>query len=108
MIQSIIDHVPKLSVVALWLLLPLISFAAASSDQIISRLIENILQPFVYLLFAVAFLVFFWGIFQMIKGADDENALKVGKQHLLWGLIGLLIMFGAEGILLIIKNTFGL
>ena len=77
-----------------------------NSAQIIARLLDNIVQPFVYLLFAVAFLVFFWGIFQMIKGADDETALKTGKQHLLWGLIGLLVMFGAEGILLIIKGTF--
>lgn len=44
----------------------------------------------------------------MIKGADSEEDLKTGKRHLLWGLIGLLIMFGAQGILMIIKGTFQL
>lgn len=78
------------------------------SDQIINNLLSNVIQPFVYLLFAIAFLVFFWGIFQMIKGADNETELSDGKRHLLWGLVGLLIMFGAEGILIIIKNTFGI
>mgnify|MGYP003394710976 CR=1 FL=1 len=78
------------------------------SDQVIARLVDNILQPIVYLLFAVAITVFFWGIFQLIRGADSEDELKTGKRHLLWGLIGLLIMFGALGILMIIKNTFGI
>ncbi len=79
-----------------------------TSDQILNNIISSIIQPFVGLLFAVAFLVFFWGIFQMIKGADSEEDLKTGKRHLLWGLIGLLIMFGAQGILMIIKGTFQL
>ncbi len=77
-------------------------------DQILNNILSSIIQPVVYLLFAVAFLVFFWGIFQMIRGADSEEDLKTGKRHLLWGLIGLLIMFGAQGILMIIKGTFGL
>lgn len=75
------------------------------SDVIISKLIENILNPLVSLLFAIAFLVFFWGIFQMIRGADNEEAVSKGKQNILWGVIGLVIMFGAVGIIEIIKGT---
>lgn len=78
------------------------------ADLVLSRLIDNILQPIVYLLFAVAFLVFFWGIFQMIRGADSEEAVSKGKQHILWGVIGLVIMFGALGIIEIVKGTFGI
>lgn len=76
-----------------------------TSDAIISRLIDNIIQPMVALLFAIALLVFFWGVFQMIRGAESEDAIKTGKRHLLWGIVGLVIMFGAEGIITIIKGT---
>jgi len=75
------------------------------ADEIIAKLIENILQPIVVLLFAIAILVFFWGIFQMIWKADDEKAVTTGKQHIMWGVVGLVIMFGALGIIEVIKGT---
>lgn len=78
------------------------------ADQVLNRLIEQIVQPVVNLLFVVALLVFFWGIFQMIKGADNEDARADGKRVMLWGTIGLIIMFGAYGIIAVIKGTFGI
>lgn len=88
--------------------LALAEFSNKSSDQVIGLLISEILQPLVYLLFAVAFLVFIWGVFIFIKNADNETERQKGKRVLLWGTVGLLIMFGAQGILEIIKGTFGL
>ena len=79
-----------------------------SSDTVINRLIDQIVQPIVYLLFSVAFLVFIWGVFKMIKNSDSEEEREKGKKVMLWGGIGLLIMFGAYGILEIVKGTFGL
>lgn len=79
-----------------------------SADQALQRLISNIIQPTVNLLFAVAFLYFFWGIYLMVKGADEEDARSTGKRHLLYGTIGLIIMFGAEGLMAVVKGTFGI
>lgn len=79
-----------------------------SADQVLNRLVEQIVQPLVNLLFVIALLVFFWGIFKMIKGADNEDARADGRRVMLWGTIGLIIMFGAYGIIAVIKGTFGL
>lgn len=79
-----------------------------SADSVIQKIITEIIQPFINLLFVVALLVFFWGMFQMIRGADNEEERTKGKRVILWGGIGLLIMFGAYGIMAIIKGTFSL
>ncbi len=77
-----------------------------SSDQVLNRLIEQIVQPAVNLLFALALLIFFWGIFKFVSNADNEDERNKGKRVLLYGTIGFLIMFGAYGIIAIIKGTF--
>lgn len=79
-----------------------------SSDQVLNRLVEQIVQPVVNLLFVLALLVFSWGIFKMVSNADNEDARAYGKRVMLYGTIGLVIMFGAYGIIAVIKGTFGI
>ena len=69
-------------------------------------IINGILVP---LLFAVAFIVFLWGIFQfyIFEGQDVEGQKK-GHMLMLWGLIGFVVMFSVWGIINIIVATFGL
>ena len=79
-----------------------------SADALLQKLIDNIIEPTVLLFFGVALVVFFWGIFQMVRQADNEEARKNGKNNLLWGTIGLIVMFAAQGLILIIQNTVGI
>jgi hypothetical protein len=39
--------------------------------------------------------------------AGNEEGRSVGKKHMIWGIIGLLIMIGVYGILGILGGTFG-
>jgi hypothetical protein len=74
--------------------------------SIIFGIINNILIP---LLFAVAFLVFIWGVFKyFILSGGDEDGQKAGRQLILWGLIGFFVMFSVWGLVNILINTFGL
>lgn len=67
-----------------------------------------ILNPIITLGFAVAIVVFLWGIFEFIRNpADTENRSK-GQRNIGWGLVGLLIMFSVMGIIRIILGTFGI
>jgi hypothetical protein len=66
---------------------------------------QNIVNPFLRFLFVLALVVFLWGIFQYIREGDNEAARGVGRQHMLWGIVGLFIMMGVYGILNIICNT---
>lgn len=66
-----------------------------------------IINPIVYFMFAVAFLVFIWGVFQYIKDWSSPQAKKDGQQHMMWGIIGFVIMLAVFTIIRIIGNTVG-
>ncbi len=81
------------------------------SDKIL-KLIQNfnsvIIQPILYLLATLSFAVFIWGLVEFIMKADSDEARTTGKQHMIWGLIGLFIMVSAIPIIRIALNTFGI
>ena len=72
-----------------------------------NNVVTLIINPLIGLLFAVGIAYFVWGAAQFILNADNEEARKKGKQHLLWSVIGLFIMVAVFGILRIVLNTFG-
>ena len=71
------------------------------------KIYENILNPLVALVFALALLYFLYGVYEFIRGASDPKARETGGQHILWGFIGLVIMFSVYGILKVLTNTLG-
>lgn len=77
-------------------------------NQFLDKVVVQIINPIILLLSAVAFVVFVWGLFQFIRKAGDETARTEGKQAILWGLIGLVIIFGAYGIINVALGTFNL
>lgn len=77
------------------------------AQALMGKIVSLIISPLIALLFALATFLMIWGAFQFIAGAGNEKNREKGKQHLLWGLIGLFIMVAARGILFIVGNTFG-
>ncbi len=69
-------------------------------------IINGVLIP---LIFAIAFIVFLWGIFKyfIASGANPEERVK-GKSLLMYGLIGFAVMLSLWGLVNIAVNTFGL
>ncbi len=60
-------------------------------------------------LFAIAFIVFIWGIFQyFIAGGANEEQRDKGKQLVMWGIIGFVIMVSVWGLVNLVTNTFNL
>lgn len=76
-------------------------------EDFLSNVIVEIINPIILLLSAGAFVVFLWGVFVFIKNAGDEGSRAEGKQAILWGLMGLVIIFGAYGIINVALGTFG-
>jgi hypothetical protein len=74
----------------------------------IYKINQYIINPIIILVFFVAFLIFFFGIFQFIKNADDGTKREVGKKKILYGLIGMFVMFSAYGLVRIVLSTFGI
>ena len=72
--------------------------------NLINKVITGIINPLIIVLFGVAIAFFFWGIIEFIWNAGNEEKRTTGKQHIIWGLVGLLIMATVAGIIAIIKN----
>jgi len=80
----------------------------ASVADIVQTLNNEILNPVVALLFALAFLYFTWGIIKFISNSDSSDGRKQGKDSMIWGVVGMFIMVGVWGILSITINSLGI
>ncbi len=79
--------------------------ADADTCSILSRLIAYIVNPILILLASLAVLVFVWGIVQYLWKLRGGESTSDGKQHMLWGLVGLFIIVSTVKILSIISET---
>lgn len=77
-------------------------------DTYLGRVVTQVINPIILLLAASAFVVFLWGVFEFIAHAGDEAKRSEGKSAILWGLVGLVIIFGAYGIINLALGTFNL
>lgn len=75
-----------------------------NADSLIGKIETQILNPVIGLMVAIAVLVFLYGVVEFIAGADNEEKRDQGKQHIVWGIVGLFIMVAVGGIMQIIIN----
>lgn len=76
-------------------------------NSIVPKIVDNIVLPLVQLLFAFTFLIFVWGLFGFFSNGDDTTKREEGRQHILWGVIGIAIMVSAYGIIRLVAATVG-
>jgi len=81
------------------------NIAYASLDSFISNVNRLIINPIIILAFAIAIIYFLYGVFQFVSNSTDEAERTQGKQHILWGVIGLVIMMGVFTIMQWVLNT---
>ncbi|MGH7175517.1 MAG: hypothetical protein ACREGR_04130 [Minisyncoccia bacterium] len=77
-------------------------------DAFLAKVVTQIVNPIILLLAAGAFVAFLWGVFEFIRNAADSSAREEGQRAILWGIVGLVIIFGVYGILNLALGTFGL
>lgn len=81
---------------------------AATVDELLFKLNDKIFNPLIEFAFIIALVVFLWGISEYIRGANSEEKRKEGREHMLWGVVGFVIMFGVFGIISVLTRTFGI
>jgi uncharacterized membrane protein YidH (DUF202 family) len=74
-------------------------------NTLVNNISDFILKPLIFLMFALAGLVFVWGAKNFVGAADDSEARAKGSQQMIWGIIGMVIMVSAIVIKEIIANT---
>lgn len=76
--------------------------STAASGPTFANLVNNSVVPFfngavIPLLYALAFLVMIFGLVRYFFTGGEENREK-GKQFLVWGILGLVVIFSLWGI----------
>lgn len=75
-------------------------------DEVVKTLTNKILNPIESILIVAGTLLFLWGVVEFIAGASSEDKRTQGKRHMLWGILGLVIISGARGIIKVLQNFF--
>jgi hypothetical protein len=98
-------------------LVPVVSSAQGSTQDFnfggfaaffvaVTTFINNIVVPAV---FALAFLVFIWGVFKLfILGGTDEGKREEGKSLVLYSIVGFVLMISIWGLVNLVAGSFGL
>lgn len=91
--------------------LPFVALAQGELTEVTSfmdnivKFINGTVVPFI---FALAFLMFLWGVANFfIIGRDAEEAKEKGKDYMLWGIGGFVLMVSVWGIVNLIADGFG-
>ena len=83
---------------------------AQSIGTLMARVNRFVFNPLISLMFVVAFVLFVYGLFNFFKAKQDggaDGSLEKGKQHMLWGIIGMFIMVSVFGIMQLLINSLG-
>lgn len=77
-------------------------------NKFLGKIVVEIINPIILLLAAAAFVAFLWGVFEFIAHAGDSTKREEGRKAILWGIVGLVIIFGAYSIINVALGTFGI
>jgi ABC-type phosphate transport system permease subunit len=79
-----------------------------SIKQLMFRISYYIINPLIVLGFVVALVVFIWGIIDFLRDRNHSpEKSNDGKQHMLYGTIGMIIMISAFAIMKVLANIVG-
>lgn len=89
-------------------LVPLLAYAATGPIFSILSTLGDIFDFIIFLLMALATLVFLWGIILYVIAGDSEDKVDTAKRYILIGLVGLFVMIAAWAIVRAVLTTFNL
>ena len=69
--------------------------------------IGSILNSIIPVLIVLGVVYFVWGVVSYVM-ASEEEAKKKGRDRMIYGIIGLVVIVGMWGLVSIVTNTFGL
>lgn len=76
--------------------------------DLLNRINALILNPLITLAFAIALIVFFWGVVQFINSETSDAKRDQGKRKIFYGLFGMFVMISAYGLIKLVLGTFGI
>ncbi len=88
---------------------PMLVLGASSLtlQSLVVGVVGKLATYFITLVAAASVIVFLWGITKYIYKGDSETEREKGKNLMIWGIVGFVVMFGVWGILALFGETFG-
>ena len=71
----------------------------------VNPIIQFVVYPVISLMFAVAVVMFAYGVLQLVYKGEDGESRSSAKKSILFGSIGMFIMVSAWGIVYLVSNT---
>jgi FtsH-binding integral membrane protein len=100
---------PLLSIIVL---LPQVTFADVCSalandtfSDLVGKSICIINKTLIPFGFALAMVIFIYGVVGYVAKGDDEEARKKGREFIIWGIIGIFMMVSIFGFVKLLDNT---
>lgn len=94
---------------ALFLLAPFVIYAQNMPPQNFKDIVAlaiDLLEQALYILVALSMIVVLWGGVRLLLNFGDERGMQSGRQILLWGIIGLFVIFSVWGLVQIVQSAF--
>lgn len=79
-----------------------------AASQVLERIKTEVWTPVATVIFAAGFLLFVWGLVRFLWNVEEGSGREEGKNHMIWGIVGMFIMVSIWAIISLLDNTFGL
>jgi hypothetical protein len=73
----------------------------------LNQLNKVILNPLILLMFGLALVYFIYGIIKFLSLPAGDKGREEARKSIMWGIIGMAIMFSVFGLIHFILSTFG-
>jgi len=73
-------------------------------QNFVTSLNNELINPIILVLSSLAVIIFVFGMAKFVLQSDDEEGRKKGKDLMIWGTLGLFVIFSVFGILELLKD----
>lgn len=80
---------------------------ASKVEEFVFKVDKFIINPLILMLFGIAVLIFLYGVVEFLLNQSNEEKKTTGKDHMIWGIVGITIMLGVWTILGVVLRTIG-
>lgn len=79
-----------------------------AGQVLLQRIVDYIIYPTIIVIFTLGVFLFVYGIIEFLWKLRSGTVSPEGKQHMLWGILGIVIMVSVNAIVYMVMNTFGI
>ena len=81
--------------------------AYAGTIDLVRKINRVLINPLILFLFVLGLVYFLYGVVEFLANQDNDEKRSTGKQHMLWGIVGMFIMVSVFAIMQLLLDTVG-